>query len=210
MQMAPVNLIEAHSLSFLKVISVNIQENKILIFAIFWNCWSGGRLKGSVLFAPVRTPLVPLRSGLPLAVFCLCVWRRSAPELSAAEVTRVVLFVAVMAQWSHLTVCPLLIWQSICRLTPVTEAACRQAAINARPAEHPILTPGEHLKLGRHGQARTRAMGDRPAVVNVCWFEPDGHGRTAASELPCSIPWRAIVQLIVGNLQLLAYEKGSN
>ena len=43
MQMAPVNLIEAHSLSFLKVISVNIQENKILIFGIFWNCWSGGR-----------------------------------------------------------------------------------------------------------------------------------------------------------------------
>ena len=166
--MAPVNLIEAHSLSFLKVISVNIQENKILIFGIFWNCWSGGRLKGSVLFAPVRTPLVPLRSGLPLAVFCLCVWRRSAPELSAAEVTRVVLVVAVMAQWSHLTVCPLLIWQSICRLTPVTEAACRQAAINARPAEHPILTPGEHLKLGRHGQARTRAMGDRPAGCCQC------------------------------------------
>ena len=49
MQMAPVNLIEAHSLSFLKVISVNIQENKILIFGIFWNCWSGGRLRGFII-----------------------------------------------------------------------------------------------------------------------------------------------------------------
>ena len=47
--MAPVNLIEAHSLSFLKVISVNIQENKILIFGIFWNCWSGGRLRGFII-----------------------------------------------------------------------------------------------------------------------------------------------------------------
>ena len=44
--MAPVNLIEAHSLSFLRVISVKIQENKILVFGSFW---SFGRVGACVI-----------------------------------------------------------------------------------------------------------------------------------------------------------------
>ena len=85
---------------------------------------------------------------------------RGAPELSAAEVTRVVLVVAVRAQWSHLTGCPLLAWQSIYRKTPIAEATCHQAAINAWPAERLLVTHCEHLKRLRliHEQGRQRSM----------------------------------------------------
>ena len=48
MQMAPVNLIETHSLSFLKVISVKIQENKILVF----ENWHGF----SIIIIPTKNP----------------------------------------------------------------------------------------------------------------------------------------------------------
>ena len=79
-----------------------------------------------------------------------CVGWRSAPEQSAAEVTHFVLVVAIWTQWSHLAVCPLLIWQSIYCQTPITKAPCHQTAINAWPAEHLRFTPGEHPKVGFH------------------------------------------------------------
>ena len=62
--------------------------------------------------------------------------------LAAAEVTLVVIVVALRAQWGPLVGCPLLIWQSISGIAIVTEAACHQAAVNARPL---LITGGEDL-----------------------------------------------------------------
>ena len=65
--------------------------------------------------------------------------------LAAAEVTLVVIVVALRAQWGRLVGGPLLIWQSISGIAIVTEAACHQAAVNARPLQRLLITGGEDL-----------------------------------------------------------------
>ena len=71
--------------------------------------------------------------------------------LLAAEVALPMLVVAVAAQRGHLFCRPLLAWQSVRRLAEVAEAACGQAAVDARPPEHLRVAPADRLPP-RHGR----------------------------------------------------------
>ena len=81
-------------------------------------------------------------------------WRR-APGLTAAEVTGVVLVVAIGAQWRHLASCPHLTGHAVGGQAVIAEAPGDQAAVHAWPVEHLFATRGKNL----HGTSRLVSAG---------------------------------------------------
>ena len=97
-------------------------------------------------------------SGLCVYSGSSAVWWRNAPELPAAEVTLGVFRIALCAERGHLLRRPHLIRQAIFRAAIVAEVTCHQAAVNAWPEEHLLVTMGENME-SRHVQPRSRTMG---------------------------------------------------
>ena len=71
--------------------------------------------------------------------------RRCGPAHLPAEVARVMLLVALAAQWCQLVLTPILGGTSILRETEVAEAAGDQATVDTWAQEHVLLTNPKHF-----------------------------------------------------------------
>ena len=83
-----------------------------------------------------RLPRCGLHSGLEGGMLRQVVWRWCHPCQSATEMTHVVLVVAITAQWNHLSVQPVFVWQSCGRLAIIAKPARLEPAVHAWTMQH--------------------------------------------------------------------------
>ena len=70
----------------------------------------------------------------------------ATPVESPAEVTGVMIIIASRAQWRHLSVRPLLIWDAVLGVAVVAKTSCLLAAVDAWPAQLLHRTSSENLQ----------------------------------------------------------------